>query len=88
MSNAHISPCCASAQSQPNPKSITYAPPAKNIIHEFFGVIWFGATVVTKLYRRKRGRIIFTDMKLVIYSTTLDTLLNQVYFDAKKVLVS
>ena len=59
-----------------------------NIIHEFLGVIWFGATVVTKLYRRKRGRIIFTDMKLVIYGTTLDTLLNQVYFDAKKVVLS
>ena len=67
MLNSHIPPCGASAQGQPDPKSIIHAPSAKHIIYELFGVIWFGATVVTKLYRRKRGRIIFTDTILVIY---------------------
>jgi hypothetical protein len=67
MLNPHIPPCGALAQGQPDPKSIIRAPSAKHIIYEFFGVIWFGARVVTKLYRRKRGRIIFTDTILVIY---------------------
>ena len=87
MLNAYIPPCGASAQGQPDPKSIIHAPSAKHIIYELFGVIWFGATVVTKLYRRKRQNYIHR-YDTCNLCTTFNSLINKVYFDAKTVVVS
>ena len=85
MLNAHIPPCGASAQGQPDPKSIIHAPSAQ---HSFFGVIWFGARVVTKIIQKKKRQNCINRYDTCKLCTTLNSLIKKVYFDAKTVVVS
>ena len=51
-------------------------------------MIWFGARVVTKIIQKKKRQNCINRYDTCNLCTTLNSLINKVYFDAKTVVVS